>query len=176
MISRIFCDLCHCEIAISNFAKHEATRKHKKNEAKTTNNAGLSNNSSSPLRKKQRFDNFDNNNDNLVSFKKNCFRCQQLSVSIFQQSLTQAAANIIGHLENDEEGQQLNQEAADIITGLENESTDEDIHLTQEAIDIINELEDNNMNNDGNNTLLQLSANAQQLTRDSLYKKNFFKL
>jgi hypothetical protein len=114
-----FCDLCHCEIAISHFAKHGTTRKHKKNEAKTTNNAGFSNNSSSPLRKKQRIDNADNNNNNLVSFKKNCFRCQQLSVPIFQQLLTQAAANIIDELENDEEAnQQLTQKAANIINQL----------------------------------------------------------
>jgi hypothetical protein len=85
---------------ISHFAKHEATRKHKKNKEKVENNGDTISNSSSPLRKKQRNDNADNNNsDNSVSYYqkgKNCFRCQQLSVSIFQQLLTQAAANIIG--------------------------------------------------------------------------------
>jgi hypothetical protein len=53
--------------------------------------------------------------------KKNCFRCQQFSVLIFQQSLTQEAANITGELENEEANQQLTQEAADIINALENE-------------------------------------------------------
>ncbi len=84
-------------------------------------------------------------------YQKICFWCQQLSVLIiFQQSLTQEAANIIGELEN--------------------ESTDDDVHfLTQEAIDIISELEDNNMNNNDDNTeLLESPADAQQLTRDSL--------
>ncbi len=51
---------------------------------------------------------------------------------------------------------------------LENESTNDDVHLTQEAIDIISELKDNNTNNDNNNALLESPANAQQLTRDSL--------
>jgi Ulp1 family protease len=125
--------------------------KHKKNGAKAANNAGISSNSASPLRKKQRNNNCDNNNDNyLVSYyQKTCFCCQQLSVLIiFQQLLTQETANIIVELENNEDDQQL----------------------IQEAIDIINELENNNMNNDddNNNALLELPANAQQLTRDSL--------
>jgi hypothetical protein len=58
----------------------------------------------------------------------------------------------------------LTQQAANIINQLENESTDDDVHLTHEAIDIINELEDNNINNDDNSALLESPANAQQLT------------
>ncbi len=100
-------------------------------------------------------------------YQKNCFQCQLFSVLIFQQSLTQEAANIIGELENEEANQQLTQEAADIINALENELTDDDAHLTQEAIDIINELENYNANTD-NSALLESPADCQQLTRDSL--------
>ncbi len=70
MTLRKFCDVCHCEIAMSQFARHEATKKHNKNEEKAANNAGISCNSSSLLRKKQRNDNVDNN-DNLVSYHQN---------------------------------------------------------------------------------------------------------
>jgi hypothetical protein len=70
MTSRIFCDVCHCEIAISHFALHEATKRHKKNEVKAANNAGISCNSSSLLRKKQR-------NDSSVSY----YQKKLLSVS-----------------------------------------------------------------------------------------------
>jgi len=70
MTSRIFCDICHCEIAISHFAKHKQSAKHKKNEEKAGNNAGISCNSSSLLRKKQRINNVDNN-ENSVSYYQN---------------------------------------------------------------------------------------------------------
>ncbi len=70
---------------------------------KAANNAGISCNSSSPLRKKQRNNNVDNNDNSVSYYQKNCFRCQQLSVLIiFQQSLTQEAANITGEVENEE--------------------------------------------------------------------------
>ncbi len=65
MTSRIFCDLCHCEIAISHIARHEATRKHKKNTEKVENNASAVSN---PLLKKQSDQTNDNDDDNPVIF------------------------------------------------------------------------------------------------------------
>jgi hypothetical protein len=66
MTSRIYCNICHCEIAISHFAKHEATRKHKKNKEKVENNVGTVSNP--PLKKKQSDQTNDNDDDNSVIF------------------------------------------------------------------------------------------------------------
>jgi hypothetical protein len=66
MTSRIFCDVCHYKIAISHFARHETTRKHKKNIEKAENNAGTVIN---PLLKKKQSDQTnDNDDDNPVIF------------------------------------------------------------------------------------------------------------
>jgi hypothetical protein len=61
----------------------------------------------------------------------------------------------------------LTQQAANIINQFEDESTDDDVHVTQEAIDIISELGNYNANTD-NSALLESPADCQQLTRDSL--------
>jgi hypothetical protein len=66
MTSRSFCDLCHCKIAISHFAKYKATKKHKKNKEKVENNACTVSN---PLLKKKQSDQTnDNDDDNSVIF------------------------------------------------------------------------------------------------------------